>query len=233
MDNFTMTLDVFHIKINDRILLGATYDNSDTVVARILTDNGFTTIGGVQFPTNAVDTRTNGIDITGNLRLPTGNGTLDLNAGANYTKNKISRVGGLPPILQGTGTTYDGALDLITTLAITEERPDWRGTLTANWSTGRFHALGRGSYYGSGRSAEFGGGVGEKFDPRTLFDAEVGYRFNQVNLSIGAKNLFDTYPSRIFDLDNNNSFTFPWALASPFGYNGRYLYVRTEMQLSQ
>jgi iron complex outermembrane receptor protein len=233
MDNFTMTLDVFHIKINDRILLGATYDNSDTVVARILTDNGFTTIGGVQFPTNAVDTRTNGIDITGNLRLPTGNGTLDLNAGANYTKNKISRVGGLPPILQGTGTTYDGALDLITTLAITEERPDWRGTLTANWSTGRFHVLGRGSYYGSGRSAEFGGGVGEKFDPRTLFDAEVGYRFNQVNLSIGAKNLFDTYPSRIFDLDNNNSFTFPWALASPFGYNGRYLYVRTEMQLSQ
>ncbi|MDQ3222705.1 MAG: TonB-dependent receptor, partial [Gemmatimonadota bacterium] len=212
MDNLTLAVDVFHIEINDRILLGATYDNSDTVVARILTDNGFTTIGGVQFPTNALDTKTDGIDITGNLRLPTGNGTLDLNLGANYTKNKISRVGGLPPILQGTATTYDGALDLITTLAITEERPDWRGTLTANWSTGRFHALGRGSYYGSGRSAQFGGGVGETFAAKTLFDAEVGYRFNQVNLSIGAKNLFDTYPSRLFDLDNNNNFTFPGPL---------------------
>jgi hypothetical protein len=93
--------------------------------------------------------------------------------------------------------------------------------------------LGRGSYYGSGESAEFGGGVGEKFDAKTLFDAEVGYRFNQVNLSIGAKNLFDTYPSRLFDRNNNNDFTFPWAVTSPFGYNGRYLYVRTEMQLSQ
>ena len=233
MDNLTLAVDVFHIQIDDRILLGATYDNSDTVVARILTDNGFTTIGGVQFPTNALDTKTDGIDITGNLRLPAGNGSLDLNLGANYTKNKISRVGGLPPILQGTATTYDGALDLITTLAITEERPDWRGTLTANWSTGRFHALGRGSYYGSGRSAEFGGGVAEKFDAKTLFDAEVGYRFNQVNISVGAKNLFDTYPSRLFDLDNNNNFTFPWAITSPFGYNGRYLYVRTEMQLSK
>ena len=233
MDNLTLAVDVFHIQIDDRILLGATYDNSDSVVARILTDNGFTTIGGVQFPTNALDTRTNGIDITGNLRLPAGNGTLDLNLGANYTKNKISRVGGLPPILQGTGTSYDGALDLITTLAITEERPDWRGTLTANWSTGRFHALGRGSYYGSGKSAEFGGGVGEEFAAKTLFDAEVGYRFNQVNISIGAKNLFDTYPSRLLDLDNNNNWTFPWAITSPFGYNGRYLYVRTEMQLSQ
>jgi len=233
MENFTLAVDVFHIKINHRILLGATYDAGDSVVARILTENGFTTIGGVQFPTNALDTKTDGIDITGNLRLPAGNGTLDLNAGANYTKNKIARVGGLPPILQGTGTSFTGALDLLTTLAITEERPDWRGTLTATWSLGRFHALGRGSYYGSGRSAEFGGVVGEKFSAKALFDAEVGYRFNQVNISVGAKNLFDTYPSRLFDLDNNNNFTFPWAVTSPFGYNGRYLYVRTEMQLSQ
>ena len=233
MENLTLAVDVFHIKINNRILLGATYDAGDSVVARILTDNGFTTIGGVQFPTNALDTKTDGIDLTANLRLPTSNGSLDLNAGANYTKNKISRVGGLPPILQGTATSFTGALDLLTTLAITQERPDWRGTLTANWSSGRFHTLGRASYYGSGRSAEFGGVVGEKFSAKTLFDAEVGYRFNQINLSIGAKNLFDTYPSRLLDLDNNNNWTFPWAVTSPFGYNGRYLYVRTEMQLSQ
>ncbi|MEO8089645.1 MAG: TonB-dependent receptor [Gemmatimonadales bacterium] len=232
-DNFTIAVDVFRIKMNDRILLGATYDAGDSVVARILADSGFSTIGGVQFPTNALDTRTSGIDITGDLRIPAGNGNLDLTASANYTKNKIIRVGGLPPILQGTGTSFTGALDLLTTLAITEERPDWRGTLTANWSTGRFHTLGRASYYGSGRSAEFGGVVGETFDPKTLFDAEVGYRFNQVNISIGAKNIFDTYPSRLFDLDNNNNWTFPWAVTSPFGYNGRYLYVRTDMQLSR
>ena len=233
MDNFTLTVDVFHIKINHRILLGATYDAGDTVVARILADSGLTTIGGVQFPTNALDTKTDGVDFTGNLRLPAGNGTLDLNAGVNYTKNKIARVGGLPPILQGTGTSFTGALDLLTTLAITKERPDWRGTLTANYSLGRFHALGRGSYYGSGESAEFGGVVGETFKAKTLFDAEVGYRFNQVNISIGAKNLFDVYPSRMLDQDNNNSWTFPWAVASPFGYNGRYLYVRSDFQLTQ
>jgi iron complex outermembrane receptor protein len=233
MDNLTLAVDAFHIKINDRILLGATFDNGDTVVARILLENGFTTIGGVQFPTNALDTKTNGIDLTGNLRLPTGNGTLDLNAGVNYTKNSIVRVGGLPPILQGTNTDFTGALDLLTTLAITKERPDWRGTLTANWSTGRFHALGRGSYYGSGESAEFGGVVGERFSGKTLFDAEVGYRFNQMGISIGAKNLFDIYPSRMNDLNNNNDYTFPWAVASPFGYNGRYVYVRTEVQLTR
>jgi iron complex outermembrane receptor protein len=233
MDNLTLAVDVFHIRIDDRILLGATYDAGDTVVARILTENGFTTIGGVQFPTNALDTRTNGIDLTGNLRIPAGSGTLDLNAGVNYTKNEIARVGGLPPILQGTGTSFTGALDLLTTLAITKERPDWRGTLTANWSAGRFHALGRGSYYGSGTSAQFGGVVGETFEAKTLFDAELGYRFNQINISIGAKNIFDVYPSRMMDLDNNNNFTFPWAVTSPFGYNGRYVYARTEIHLTR
>jgi iron complex outermembrane receptor protein len=230
-DNFSLTVDVFHIKINNRIILGATFDAGDSVVARILSDSGLTTIGGVQFPTNGLDTKTDGIDVTADLRLPAGNGTLDLNASANYTKNKITHVDGLPPILQGTGTSFTGALDLLTTLAITEERPDWRGTLTATWSTGRFHALGRGLYYGSGRSAEFGGVVAEKFVAKALFDAEIGYRFNQVNLSIGAKNLFDTYPSRMKDIDNNNNFTFPWAVASPFGYNGRFLYTRAEMVL--
>jgi len=230
-DNFSLAVDVFHIKIDNRIILGATFDAGDSVVARILSDSGLTTIGGVQFPTNGLDTKTDGIDLTANLRVPAGSGTLDLNASANYTKNKITHVDGLPPILQGTGTSFTGSLDLLTTLAITRERPDWRGTLTATWSTGRFHALGRGLYYGSGRSAEFGGVVGETFAAKTIFDAEIGYRFNQVNISFGAKNLFDTYPSKMKDIDNNNNYTFPWAVASPFGYNGRYLYTRAEMVL--
>ena len=114
---------MFHIQINDRILLGATYDAGDSVVARILADSGLTTIGGVQFPTNAVDTRTRGVDLTADLRLPAGNGTLDLNAAVNYTKNELTHVEGLPPILEGTATSFTGSLDLITTLAITEERP--------------------------------------------------------------------------------------------------------------
>ena len=60
-------------------------------------------------------------------------------------------------------------------------------------------------------------------------DAELGYQFNQVNLSFGVRNLFDVYPDQASEM---NSFDiFPWAAASPFGYNGRYLYTRAEMVL--
>src|SRR3989454_7538487 len=41
-------------------------------------------------------------------------------------------------------------------IGITEERPDWRGTLTAQYSLSRFHALARGSYYGKFSSAQPG-----------------------------------------------------------------------------
>src|SRR6185312_7173555 len=46
-DNFTITVDYFHIKITDRILLGASF--ADDASAQILADSGFSNIAGVQF----------------------------------------------------------------------------------------------------------------------------------------------------------------------------------------
>jgi len=229
IDNFTLTLDYFHIKITDRILLGATF--ADAASQQILADSGITGIAGVQFFTNGLDTKTDGIDATANYSVPAGNGTLNFNLGANYTRNKITRVDPLPAVLQGTDTEIPSILDLVTQLAIEKERPDWRGTLTSNYSIARFHALARVSYYGGFSSAEPSFTDEEHYGGKTLVDTEVGYRFNSVNLSIGARNLFDVYPDQAHKEYNNNDNTFPWAAASPFGYNGRYLYTRAEIAL--
>jgi iron complex outermembrane recepter protein len=229
VENFTITLDYFHIKLTDRILLGATF--ADTVAQDILADSGITGIAGVQFFTNGLDTKTQGVDATADYRMPVGNGTLELNLGANYTQNKITRVAPLPAVLQGRPTDVTSILDLVTTLGIEKERPDWRGTLTGNYSLARFHALGRVSYYGGFTSAQPSFTDAETYGGKTLVDTEIGYRFNQINLSIGARNLFDVYPDQMQKEFNNNDRTFPWAAASPFGYNGRYLYTRAEIVL--
>ena len=93
------------------------------------------------------------------------------------------------------------------------------------------HALGRVSYYGGFTSAQPSFTDAEHYGGKTLVDTEIGYRFNQINLSIGARNLFDVYPDQMQKEFNNNDRTFPWAAASPFGYNGRYLYTRAEIVL--
>ena len=242
-DNVTFTVDAFQIRIDDRILLGATFD--DSVSLALLAANGFNNVGGIQYFTNGLDTRTQGLDITADLRRQAGAGMLNVTAAVNYTKNKIVRVDGLPAVLDTTPSTEPGIIDSVTYIGITEERPDWRGTLTGQYSVGRFHSLLRASYYGKFSSAQpgFCDLCRERYGSKSLFDAEIGYRFASVDMAIGVRNLFDTYPDQpssqvIVDsfgdrsMDFNNNFgTFPWAAASPFGYNGRYLYARVEMNL--
>jgi iron complex outermembrane receptor protein len=145
------------------------------------------------------------------------------------------------------GSTEPGLLDSVTAIGIEDERPDWRGTLQANFRLSRVSALGRLSYFGGFSSAQpgFCDLCRESYGGKGLVDAELGYQFNFFRLALGVRNLFDTYPDQpsstvIVDEDgstaadyNNNFGVFPWAAASPFGYNGRYLYARTEIQFTQ
>ena len=248
VDNLTFTADYFYIRIKNQILLGATFDDDATLA--ILGDAGFGTIQGVQYFTNGLDTRAQGVDIAGNLRVPAGRGgRLDLTASFNVTRNKIIDVDPLPQVLVDAGSTEPGLLDSVTVIGIEDERPDWRATLQANYGVERFSALGRFSYFGGFSSAQpgFCDRCREDYGGKGLFDAEIGYRFNLVKLSVGARNIFDTYPDQPSSTDpvdpedpdgdqvrdyNSNYGTFPWAAASPFGYNGRFVYARTEIQLA-
>jgi iron complex outermembrane recepter protein len=248
VDNLTVTADYFHIRINDQILLGATFDDDTT--RNILAAAGFGDIGGVQYFTNGLNTRTQGVDITAGYRVPAGRtGTLDLSAGFNWTQNRIIDVDPLPQVLIDAHSEETGLLDSVTAIGIEDERPDWRGTLQANLTLGRFSSLGRFSYFGGFSSAQpgFCDLCRDNYGGKGLTDAEVAYQFNLIKFAMGVRNLFDVYPdhpsSQVIVDDstdppttakdfNDNFGIFPWAAASPFGYNGRYVYARTEVQLA-
>jgi len=201
----------------------------------------------VQYFTNGLDTRTRGVDVTGDLQIPSfAGGTLNLTAAVNYVHNKITRVDPLPSVLAN--SSEPGLLDTVTVLAIERERPDWRVTSSAVYGAGPFHALLRGNYYGTFRSAQPGycDYCGDSYPARTTWDVEVGYRIGVFDISVGARNLTDVYPGKphattwVDPSDesagtaadyNSNYGTFPWAAASPFGYNGRYVYSRLSMRL--
>ena len=234
IDNLTFTFDAYDIRIDDRILLGATFD--DAATGTLLAAAGFPGIKGVQYFTNGIDTKTQGVDLTGTLRMPVARGNLEWRGSANYGKTKITRVDPLPAVLAQAGSTESGLLDEVTTVAITQERPDWRGTLSAEYTWNPLRALVRGSYYGIFASAQpaFTDGYTEHYPARTLLDAEAGYRLSYgLEVAIGGRNLIDTYPGRA-RLDYNNNFDiFPWAAASPFGYNGRFLYSKVTWTMPQ
>ena len=230
--NVTITADIFQIKLKDRIILGATFDDDST--RAILTAAGYSDIAGVQYFTNGLDTKTKGVDLTGDWKVAAGPGrTVGFTGSVNYTKNEITRVDPLPAVLQDSEET--GLLDVVTRVAIEEERPDWRGTFAAEYAAAPFRLLGRASYFGKFASAQPGycDDCREEYGSKTLVDTEAGYKFASMELSAGVRNLFDTYPDKATDDFNNNFGTFPWAAASPFGYNGRYVYVRASFALTR
>jgi len=222
-DAFSLTVDGYLIDLNDRILLTG-FISGDSV-AKILASRNLP-VTDAQYFTNIIDTRTKGVDLTANYRTIIGSaGALTLTTGMNYTKNEIADQRPLPAELEGTGAEL---VDKFAKIQIERERPDWRGTLTADYTRGRANVLARTSYFGKFFSApglcdtceqEFGG--------KTLFDLEAGYRFGGIRWALGARNLFDTFPDKN-TLDNGYGI-FPWAGASPFGYNGRFVYTRAEV----
>src|SRR5262249_14084806 len=224
--NFTVTADGYYIRMTDRILLGATFD--DTTTARILGNAGFSGITGVQYFTNGLDTETEGLDLTADWKpLFTETRSFTVHGALNWGKNVITHVDPLPSVL-ATSTQETGLLDEVTRVAIEKEHPDYRGTVTVESMRRSWRWLARVSYYGTSSSAQpaFTDGYTEHYPARTLADLETGYKLRNVELSVGARNVFDTYPGKA-QLDFNNNFgTFPWAAASPFGYNGRFLYTR-------
>ena len=222
-DRFTMTVDGYSITLNDRILL--TGFLGGPAIEAILQANGVQAEAG-QYFTNIVDTRTNGVDITANYRRAVGmSGVFNLNTGINYTTNEIVGQRDNPAELNGTGAEL---VDMFMRIQIERERPDWRGTVTADYTQGHNSVLLRTSYYGKFNSAPGLCGTCEQtFGARTLVDAEVGRQFGGVKWTLGVRNLFDTFPEQN-TLDNGYGI-FPWAGASPFGYNGRFVYTRAQM----
>jgi len=222
-DAFTVTVDGYSITLNDRILL--TGFLSGPQVEAILAANNVQAEAG-QYFTNIVDTRTTGIDLTGNWRRTIGTrGVLNVNSGFNYTTNEIVGQRPNPPELNGTGAEL---VDMFMRIVIEKERPDWRGTVTADYASGHNSFLLRTSYFGKFNSAPGLCGTCEQtFGARTLLDAEVGRQFGTVRWTLGVRNLLDTYPEEN-TLDNGYGI-FPWAGASPFGYNGRFVYTRAQI----
>ncbi len=229
LENLTFTSDFYLIHVDDRIVLTGFLDTDS--VASILRTIG-SRAEAAQYFTNAIDSRTRGLDITGGYTARALGGTFGLNAAFNFTRTTIPNEGSipLPPQLDGTGEELIGKYDEGGLLAMTKERPAWRSTATGQYTRGWWNGLVRYSYYGKYTSSlySYAEADAQTYSAKGLVDAELGFApVRGFKLSLGSRNLFDVYPDK---MSANNGFDiFPFPPASPFGYNGRFVYTRLEL----
>lgn len=231
-------LNAFPSSVIDRIEVlrdgASTQYGSDAiagVVNLVLKDGAFTpfvnTSVGQYRPGNGFRNDGTTEDIAGGVGFKLGRGSLGL---FGQYLNRDATNGACP---DGSFPDLNGVRDSVADcqVIIKRNRLSVRSTLTANYASGRFHALVRSSNYGSYIEGSLDGL--ETFKPRTLLDVEAGYRFAGVNLNIGSRNVFNVYPGKQTVEANTNNGTFSYPGASPFGYNGRFVYARAEILLNR
>ena len=66
----------------------------------------------------------------------------------------------------------------------------------------------------------------QKYGAKWITDANIGLALiNNLRLTLGINNIFDIYPDENIPA-NNNSGIIPYSGLSPFGFNGRFMFVR-------
>lgn len=225
VEDFSATLDVYRIDIDDRIVLSETLTGA--LVRQVLTEAGFPTYSGLQYFTNAVDTRTRGVDATARYNLQLGPGhKIDLSAGYNWSGTEITDRKATPDVLAGSGLALIGRE---ASALIEEANPSSFSRLAADYSYGSFDAHASGVRYGTYRTRHTSNpNYDQTFGPQVVVNVSAGYRlFDGLRLSLGVSNLFDSHPDEVLAAIRNPVVSVYSGL-SPEGGAGRAYYARID-----
>jgi iron complex outermembrane receptor protein len=216
--NLDVAIDAYRIAIDDRIVLSGNF--TAPAIAALLAPFG---ANSARFFTNAIDTRTSGIDLTASYRLALGAaGDVQLRAGYNHTRSRLTGDIVTPPQLAG----FEAVLfDRIEQRRLECGQPSDSVRLGSGWRRHRFGATADVARYGEYCSFTANPADDQTYRAKWLTDVEASFTTGRYRLAAGVHNLFDVFPDRNTTVNSFNGIqTFP--SQSPFGMNGRGLYAR-------
>ena len=245
LDNLSLTADAYRITIDGRIVITSQFARNDpdpavrARVIQILTpfqNQGVTT---AQFFTNALNTRTHGLDVVAAYATRLASGTLSLTASASFTKTQVERVN----VPEAMADTFSSAnLDTVRARILNREDrnrledalPRAKSSIAARYTLGRFGGVARATYYGAiDYRSPSGPANDEHFGAKTLFDLDLSYQLRGgVRLALGGNNILNTYPDRQVKAANITSGRFIYSRrVTQFGMNGGFYYTRVQLSL--
>ncbi len=227
-NGFTLTADLYRISIKDRIVLSgyvtpdgpAGCTNPAICPARVLLAS--VNVGAANFFTNAIDTKTTGIDIVAQYASKLDSGAdLVWDFAYGYNKTEVEAINS-PSSLLAPGVLFDNTQVTL----IEQGLPHSRGSVGVSYHLNKWRLSATNSYYGS----VTGNGFGPVYhsEGKWLTDVSANYAFSEnFNVTVGGNNVFDVYPDK---WDNGFpfpelGFTYGWETL-PFGLNGGYYYAK-------
>ncbi len=226
-ERFDVSLDLFQIRIDDRIALSEAI-TGDALTAFVDANFDVATLESAQFFVNAADTRTRGAELVANWREDLAGGRLLLTGAWSYAKTELEDIVATPPQLSALDPGYV-LFGVEESNTLTDAAPRTRALLSSSWNAGPWNLLARVQRHGSAKRVfNFGGGFEpeQRYGAEWQLDAEVEYAVGpRWSLAVGGTNLTDEYPDRSNE-DIHYFGNLPYDVLSPIGSNGRYLYGR-------
>ncbi len=216
-----VTLDLYQVDINDRIILSGNLVG--TAVQDYLTSVGIPFVSGGRFFTNAVDTRTRGADLIGTWPVQLQGSSLKFTGGLNWNKTDIRSIKPNPPQLGLAGLVLP-IIDRAEQGRVTVGTPRSKAFFATDWGIGNWTLHGQLTRYGQWTSWGSSPSSDETYGSRALLDASVSYALDRWDFTLGGNNITNEYPEK-----NNSSNDYhgiiAYPLTSPFGFNGSYWYA--------
>ncbi len=229
-NNLSFSVDYYDVQIDDRVVLSGNF--IDVSVRTLLANNGIPGVSGARYFTNAIDTRTKGLDLVLNYGMDFGSaGLLRFTGGYNQNKTKVTRVSATPPQLAAVSTAL---FDRVQRALFEKGQPKNSVRLTLNHVfrnlTTNLHASRFGEFT-IFQPATSGSGD-TTYDPQWVADVALSYKIGGgVNLTVGANNVLDSYPDTLKSANQTRGI-YIFSGQSPAGFNGRYGYVRAAVDFA-
>lgn len=231
--NLLVTADYYFIEVRDRIVLSENFTGGqvDSLLAPFDVSAG-------RFFTNAIDTRTNGLDLIVRYALDLAeSGRLVLTGAYNTTKTEVTHKTATPPQLVGFDETLFGHIEQT---RIEKGQPKDNINIGLEYSIGPFalaaHQIRFGEftepypYNPAGEPTKYD----QTFAAKWVTDIDLSYKlFDKLRIAVGGSNIFDVYPDKYIVVpdDDYNGLILPYSVFSPFGFNGAYYYGRVSVDL--
>lgn len=252
VENMSVTIDGYHIQVDDRISSSTTFVREDggPIDEVFEAEPELSALTAGSFLTNAYDTRVYGVDVVARYGLTLGNyGQMKLTSSFNWREREVEEgsINELPGPLEEKGV---GLCSLNCQMQFEEGLPQSSLSLTMNYDYGGLNVMLRGWRPGEQIGAQTADmdddGSPERvaldnvnrIPPTFLVDAEVSYDFSTgLTVGVGANNLFDTRPPRTRTVEAggttfNNSYSGNWPHVGQFdnvyGTAGGFYYTKIE-----
>ncbi|HYG04897.1 MAG TPA: TonB-dependent receptor [Stenotrophomonas sp.] len=220
LDALYLTIDAYQIDVDDRIVLSSNL--TGTAVQRFLEAQGIYGVNGGRYFTNAIDTRSRGVDVVGSYRWQLAASSVDLTAGYSYAKTEVTRVAPNPAELSANGLNLE-RIDRTERGRIEDGFPRDKFLVNGTWSSEHWALALGATRYGEFSTRPASAANDQTFGAKWIVDASASYKVDGWTLTVGADNLLNEYPDEN-SFPNSTSGQFPYSNLSPFGFNGAYVY---------